>query len=106
MHDPLAALGALARRFDGPIPEPLRLIAQHGSARAVLLRRARRQEGFFAALIRRQLRAIALRRRDGSFYPALLADLALYRRQKRRWVAIARRLAAPVRTRRTIRHRP
>jgi hypothetical protein len=106
MHDPLAALAALERRFDGPIPEPLRLMALHGSARAVLLRRARRQEAFFAALIPSQKRAIALRRQDGSFYPALLADLALYRRQKRRWAAIARRLAMPAKTKRTTRHRP
>jgi hypothetical protein len=92
-HDPLPATAALERRYDGPIPPPLRLIAQLGSARAVRRLRAEGQAAFFTAMARGQLRAIRLRRADGSFYPALLADLALYRRERRRWRRIARLLA-------------
>jgi len=46
-------------------------------------------------MVRGQLRAIRARRADGSFYPKMLADLALYRRQHRRWRRLARRLADP-----------
>jgi hypothetical protein len=95
-HDPRRALAELERRFDGPIPATLKLIARHGSLRAVRLLQARGQEAFFAAMIRGQLRAIRARRRDGSFYPEMLKDLALYRRQHRRWRRIARKLAERV----------
>lgn len=92
-HDPRRALAELERRFDGPVPPALKLVARHGTLRAVRLLQARGQEAFFAAMIRGQLRAIRARRQDGSFYPAMLKDLALYRRQRRRWRRIARRLA-------------
>jgi hypothetical protein len=44
-HDPLAALAELERRYDGPIPERLRLIALLGSARAVQRLQAEREPG-------------------------------------------------------------
>lgn len=90
--DPLAALNALERRYDGTIPPSLRLAARLGSADAVRILHAEGQAAFFAAMVRGQLRAIRSRRADGSFYPSLLNDLALYRRQRRRWRRIARLL--------------
>jgi hypothetical protein len=94
-HDPLAACAELERRYDGPVPPPLRLVARLGSAGAVRRLQAEGQAAFFTAMARGQLRAIRLRRADGSFYQAMLADLALYRRERRRWRRIARRLAGP-----------
>jgi hypothetical protein len=83
--DPLAALAELERRYDGPIPEPLRRIARHGSGHVVRRLHAAGQAAFFTAMARGQIRAIRLRRRDGSFYPAMLEDLGLYRDERRRW---------------------
>ena len=91
-RDELAALALLERRFDGPIPRPLRLMARHGSAMAVHILQAEGQAAFFRAMVQGQLRAIRLRRADGSFYPEMLADLALYRRQWRRWRRMLKRL--------------
>jgi hypothetical protein len=84
-HDPLPALAELERRYDGAIPETARRVALLGSAGALAARQAAGQFRFFAALAQGQLRAIRLRRADGSFYPTLLSDLALYRREMRRW---------------------
>jgi hypothetical protein len=90
-YNPLPALDALERCYDSAIPPHLRLAARLGSSAAVRMLHAEGQAAFFAALARGQLAAIRARRADGSFYPAMLADLALYRRERRRW----RRLAAP-----------
>jgi hypothetical protein len=87
--DPLAALGRLERRYDGAIPENLRLIARHGSADIVRRLHAEAQACFFAAMVRRQTQAIRQRRADGSFYAAMIADLAYYRRERRRWRLLA-----------------
>ena len=89
----LAALRDLEATYDGPIPEPARRAAQRGSA-ALLLMRARAESAFFAAMIRGQLATIRRRRADGSFYPALIEDLALYRRQYRAWRRLAAQLDA------------
>jgi hypothetical protein len=91
--DPLPLLAELERRYDGPVPAPLRRVARLGSAGAARRLAAEGQAAFFAAMVRGQLRAIRLRRADGSFYPALLDDLALYRRERRRWRRIGRLLA-------------
>jgi hypothetical protein len=88
-HDPLPATAELERRYDGPVPPLLRRVARLGSARAARRLEAEGQAAFFTALARGQIRAIRLRRADGSFDPALLADLALYRRERRRWRRIA-----------------
>jgi hypothetical protein len=88
---PLAALDELERRYDGPVPPDLCRAALLGSARAVRLLHAEAQAGFFAAMIRGQIGAIRSRRVDGSVYPALYDDLALYRRERRRWRGLARR---------------
>jgi hypothetical protein len=84
-HDPLRALAALERRYDGAIPEMARRVALAGSENAVIARQAAGQAGFFASLALSQLRAIRKRRADGSLYPGLLADLALYRSERTRW---------------------
>lgn len=90
--DALAALAELERRYDGPIPEPLRRAALLGSGREVQFRHAAAQAGFFAARARGQIQAIRLRRAAGSLLPGMVADLALYRRERRRWRGLARRL--------------
>jgi hypothetical protein len=83
--DPLAALAELERRFNGPIPEPLRLAAQLGSAELCRLRQAEAQAAFLKTLLRDQVRLIRRRRAEGSFHPSLLDDLRLYRRRWRHW---------------------
>jgi len=95
--DPLAALAELERRFNGPIPEPLRLAAQLGSAELCRLRQAEAQAAFLKALLRGQVRLIRRRRAEGSFHPLLLDDLRLYRRRWRHWHrrAVALRTALP-----------
>jgi len=95
--DPLAALAELERRFNGPIPEPLRLAAQLGSAELCRLRQAEAQAAFLKALLRGQVRLIRRRRAEGSFHPLLLDDLRLYRRRWRHWHrrAVALQAAMP-----------
>ena len=88
----VATLDELERIYNGPIPEPARSIAKLGSPAALLLVRATAEAAFFAAMARGQLRTIRQRRRDGTCYPALFDDLALYRRQRLAW----RRLAATI----------
>lgn len=90
----LDALAELERRFNGPIPEPLRLAARLGSPERVEFLRAEGQAAFFRAMTLGQVAILRRRRADGSAYPALLEDLALYRRQWRRWRRRARTLAA------------
>jgi hypothetical protein len=96
-YDPLPAYDALECRYDGHIPQHLRLAARLGSAASVRMLHAEGQAAFFTAMARGQLRAIRRRRADGSFYPSMLADLALYRRERRRWrrIAAAARHLAP-----------
>ncbi len=83
--DTLGARADLERRYNGPIPQPEIALARHGSAETVLRLHAIGQAAFFRRMIDGQISAIRQRRRDGSFYPALLADLALYRREWRQW---------------------
>ena len=90
--DALAALAELERRYDGPIPEPARRAVLAGSAREAERHAAAAEARFFAGRVRNQVRAIRLRRAAGCRVPDLLADLALYRREWRRWHARARRL--------------
>jgi hypothetical protein len=95
--DPLAALAELERRFNGPVPEPLRLAAQLGSAELCRLRQAEAQAAFLKTLLHDQVRLIRRRRADGSFHPSLLDDLRLYRRRWRHWQrrVVALRAALP-----------
>ncbi len=83
--EPLAALSELERRFDGPIPRRLRLSARLGGPQQVELLVAEGQTAFFRQMIAGQIATIRQRRRNGSFYPALVADLALYRERWRHW---------------------
>lgn len=89
--DPLAALGELERRYNGPVPAPLRQAAQLGSAELSRLRHAEAEAAFLKTLLRDQVRLIRRRRAAGNFHPSLLADLRLYRRRWRHW---RRRMAA------------
>jgi hypothetical protein len=92
----LAALSDLERRFDGPIPEPLRRATLLGHSLLPLRLLAEAQVCFFASLVRGQIAMIRQRRRDGSFYQRLIADLAFYRERRwlwRRELARLRRLA-------------
>lgn len=75
----------LELRFNGPVPEPLRMAARYGSAMRLALLEAEGQSAFFRAMVLGQIEIIRHRRRDGSFYPALLTDLALYRERWRYW---------------------
>ena len=79
------AFAALELRYDGPLPEPIRRIAEHGSAAHWRLVEATGQGGLFAALIRDQMEAIRRCRGAGSIPPHLMADLALYRRRWQWW---------------------
>ena len=88
----LAALSDLERRFNGPIPEPLRRVARLGSAEMVDLLEAEGQSAFFGGLFKGQIAIIRQRRANGSFYPALLADLLFYRDHWRYWRNRLRRL--------------
>jgi hypothetical protein len=81
----LAALSALERRFDGPIPEPLRQATLLGHSLLPLRLLAEAQVCFFSSLVRGQIATIRQRRRDGSFYEHLVADLAFYRQRRRLW---------------------
>ena len=92
-YDAVAAMAALERRYDGAIPEAERRLARFGPS---LIERlvAEGQAAFFRAAVLGQIDIIRRRRRDGSFYPALLDDLACYRRHWRRWRRVLYRLAA------------
>ncbi len=92
--DPLAALGALERRHDGPLSGEARRIARCGSETRLRFIEATGQAEFFRHLARGQLDIIRRRKMDGSFYPELVEDLALYRREARRWAKRARELRA------------
>ena len=73
------------RSCDGPIPEADRSFFQLGSVTTIERRRAETETAFFAALVRRQIRAIRDRRAAGSMQSGLLEDLTSYRRQHRAW---------------------
>lgn len=85
--DAAPTFAELERRYDGPIPEPLRRAALFGSTRQALGLAARAEARFLAALIDRQIETM----RDRGAHPddRLLADLALYRRERARFVALA-----------------
>lgn len=84
-RDTLARLAELERCYDGPVPDRLREAAHLGSAEAVERLFAAGEAAFYRSLVSKQLALIRRRRADGSFYPALLADLRLYREAWRAW---------------------
>ncbi|HEX4113731.1 MAG TPA: hypothetical protein VH020_14455 [Stellaceae bacterium] len=90
----LGALAALEQRYDGPIPEPLKRIAIHGSAARRSFIEAASQAQFFSAMIRGQLEAIRRSRHGGAIPAGLYADLALYRRRRHWWRRETARLSA------------
>lgn len=75
----LQRLSELERAYNGPIPPGLLDIARYGSPWIVSLLDAAGRRAFYAEAVRSQIRIIRKRRRDGSFYVALLDDLRLYR---------------------------
>lgn len=93
-HDLLARLAELERCYDGPLPEGVRLAARLGSAEAVERMVAAGEAAFHRSMLLRQIDIIRRRRADGTFYPALLADLRFYRDAWRRWHRRARAPAA------------
>lgn len=98
--DTLARLAELERRYDGPIPDALRQAAHLGSAEAVERLFAAGEAAFYRSMVSRQLALIRRRRLEGSFYPALLDDLRLYRKSWRQWRRRCRELGAAERPRR------
>ncbi len=84
--DPLAEL---ERRYDGPIPAPLRAAALAGGAERLARRRARADLRVYRSLIRDTIACLrALRRAPGQPEPAtresaLLAQLRWYRDRRR-----------------------
>ena len=89
-------LNALHQIFDGIVPKAVLDVVRHGSPEMVALVRARGEVAFFRSMVRGQVKTIRVRRADGSFYPALLSDLACYRRQHGAWRRIAHELHAKV----------
>lgn len=81
----LAKLAHLERRYDGPVPEPERLIADFGSAATVQLLIAAGNAAFYRGLVRQQTATIRWRRATATAYPELLTDLLLYRDRWRYW---------------------
>jgi hypothetical protein len=81
----LAALAELERRYDGPIPAPLRSLAGFGSIERVSAAEAEREADFFTGLVRGQIVALRHWRRYGIALPGLEHDFALYWRRRRWW---------------------
>ena len=88
-HDQIA-LEVLERRYDGPLPEPIRRALRAGSPRRAARVQAEAETRFLAATIRHQLAAIRATRRRGRDDAPLCRDLAAYRRAWRRWRAVWR----------------
>ena len=83
MMDALSAIAHLHNFYDGEIPAHQRAIARLGSAEPVALMAARGNRRFYREMARGQVRAIRMRREDGTFYPSMIEDLALYLRRFR-----------------------
>jgi len=75
------------------IPDALWPELRLGSAEAASRIRAAGEARFFQSMVKGQIRTIRRRRAEGSFYPALLTDLALYWQGWRRWSAVRRQLS-------------
>jgi hypothetical protein len=86
------ALDELHQLYDGPIPPAALAIARFRSPEMVALVRARGEATFFRSMVLGQIKTIRMRGADGTFYPALLADLQLYRQQFRGWNRVAAEL--------------
>src|SRR5260221_5181983 len=82
----------LHQLYDGPIPPAALAVARFGSPEMVALVRAHGETAFFRSMVLGQLKTIRMRRADGTYYPALLDDLRLYRRQFRGWNRVAAEL--------------
>jgi hypothetical protein len=91
-------LAELESLYDGPIPDQARAVARFGTPAMVMLIRARAETAFFRGMVRGQLRTIRRRRADGSAYPALYEDLALYLRHCRAWHGLAVTLQSAIDT--------
>ncbi len=90
MHDPLAALDRLERRYDGPIPPEARLMARFGSLASARAVQALGEAHFFTTLVRGQIEAIRRARTAGRPDRALCDTLVLYLAERRHFRGIAR----------------
>jgi hypothetical protein len=95
----VSTLVELQQLHDGPIPPAALAIARFGSPEMVALIRAGGEAAFFRSMVLRQLKTIRMRRADGTGYPALLADLQLYRQQFRSWNGVAAEMRRVIRER-------
>jgi hypothetical protein len=86
-------LEAFERRYDGPMPEPIRRALRAGSERHAARAQATAETRFLAAAIREQVSAIRATRRRGRDDAALCRDLITYHHAWRRWRAIERALS-------------
>lgn len=80
-----SSLTGLEQIYDGPIPGCVLTVLRFGSHEMVALVRARGELAFFRSMVRGHIKIIRSRRADGSFYPALIDDLQLYRQHFRKW---------------------
>jgi hypothetical protein len=75
---------------DGTLSDPLRrLIALGGTPEMLALAEANGQVAFWTEMARGQGRAIRARWAEGTMYPEMRDDLALYLRSRRKWQRIA-----------------
>src|ERR1700761_7884738 len=88
------SLEDLHQTYDGPIPQHALDVARLGSSLMVELVRAEGQARFFKSMLTGQFAAIRGRKADGSYYPSMANDLALYLREWRRWRRTAAGLQA------------
>lgn len=92
----MTALNELHQMYDSAIPAPVLAVARYGSPEMVAFLKAVGQRAFYRSMIAGQIKAIRVRRADGSFYPSLLSDLAMYRRQFSAWNKIAHEMRRKV----------
>jgi hypothetical protein len=85
-------LNNLHQTYDGMIPRAVLDVVRCGSPEMVALIRANGEVALFRSMTLGQIKTIRARRADGSYYPALLDDLAMYRHQHRAWNRIAHEL--------------
>ena len=85
----MSTLQKLHQLYNGPIPTATQALARFGSPEMVALARARGETAFFRSMVLGQVKTVRMCRADGTCYPALLADLQLYRQQFRSWNRLA-----------------
>jgi hypothetical protein len=82
----MTTLTDLHQQYDGVIPSALLAAVKHGGHAFAELAGALSQLIFLRKMAQAQIKAIRARRANGTFYPAMVSDLLLYRDQHRAWV--------------------